>query len=199
MICCADTSYNSLKAMRTFIAVDLDDKLKKHFVHFIKNLDTGDGSVKWITMQGMHITLKFLGEIPESQKSDVESVLDKVTDKHSPFLLSCRGVGTFPHKSRNPRVLWIGFDKNETLEALHADIAEKLTGLGFPKEHRLFFPHLTLGRVKKRDHIHTILSRLQPYHHEHFGDIIVKKVIYYKSTLKPTGAEYTALSKHELK
>jgi len=185
--------------MRTFIAVDLDDSLKTHFVNIINRLDTGTGSIKWITRQGMHITLKFLGEISESQKSDVERVLDQVTNKHSSFLLQCRGAGTFPHNSKNPRVLWIGLDKNEALETLHSDIEEELAGLGFPKDNRLFFPHLTLGRVKKKVQLHTVLSGLQQYHHEHFGDIIVKKVIYYRSTLKPAGAEYTVLSEHELK
>ncbi len=185
--------------MRTFIAVDLDDRLKTHLIHIVNGLDMGDGGVKWIKRQGMHITLKFLGEIPESQKSDVERILDKVIKKHPSFLLSCRGAGTFPLNSRNPRVLWIGFDKNETLEALHSDIEEEVAGLGFPKDNRSFFPHLTLGRVKKRDQIQPVLSNLQQYHQKHFGDIIVKKVIYYKSTLKPTGAEYTVLSEFELK
>jgi 2'-5' RNA ligase len=185
--------------MRTFIAVDLDDKLKTRFVHIINRLNTGDGSIKWITRLGMHITLNFLGEVSESQKSDVERVLDNVTNKHSSFLLQCRGAGTFPHNSRNPRIIWIGLDKNEAFETLHRDIEEEMAGLGFPKDSRPFHPHLTLGRVKKQAQLQTVLSRLQQYRSEHFGDIIVKKVIYYQSTLRPTGAEYTVLSEHELK
>jgi len=185
--------------MRTFVAVDLDDRLKTHFVHLINKLDPGDGSVKWITRLGMHITLKFLGEISESQKSDVERVLNEVTNKNSSFSLQCRGAGTFPHNSKNPRVLWIGLDKNQALDTLHRDIEEGMAGLGFPKDNRLFHPHLTLGRVKKKGQLNTVLSRFQPYHHEHFGEIIVKKVIYYKSILKPAGAEHTVLSEHELK
>ena len=185
--------------MRTFIAVDLDDRLKTHFIHIIKKLDTGDRGLKWITRQGMHITLKFLGEISESQKSDVERVLDKVTNKHSSFLLKFRGTGAFPQNSKNPSVLWIGLDKNEALETLHADIEEELAGLGFPKDNRPFHPHLTLCRIKKKSQLHPVLSRHQQNHREHFGDIIVKKVIYYKSTLMPTGAKYTVLSEHGLK
>ncbi len=185
--------------MRTFIAVDLDDRLKAHFVHIIKKLDKGDGSVKWITRQGMHITLKFLGEISATQESDVGRVLDKVTNKHSSFLLKFRGSGTFPHNSKIPRVLWIGLEKNVALETLHADIEEEMAGLGFPKENRPFHPHLTLCRVKKKSQLQTVLTWQQRYHREHFGDIIVKKVIYYRSILKPTGAEYTVLSEHELK
>ena len=199
MICCADTFCNPVEAMRTFVAVDLDDGLKTHILHIISKLDPGDRSVKWITRLGMHLTLKFLGEISESQKPDVTRVLDKVTNKHSSFILQCRGAGTFPHNSKNPRVLWIGLDENLALEALHHDIDEAMAGLGFPKDNRRFHPHLTLGRVKKKGQLHTVLSRLKPYHHEHFGDIIVKKVIYYKSILKPAGAEYTVLSEHGLK
>jgi len=185
--------------MRTFIAVDLDDRLKTHFLHIISRLDPGDGRVKWITRPGMHLTLKFLGEISESQQSDVERVLDEVTNKHVSFFLQCRGTGTFPSNSKNPRVFWIGLDKSQKLETLHHDIEEGMAGLGFPKDNRLFFPHLTLGRVKKKAQLHTVLSRFHPYHHEHFGDIFVKKVLYYRSLLKPAGAEYTVLSEHELK
>jgi len=185
--------------MRTFVAIDLDNKIKTRIDQIIDSLDTTDDRMKWITRQGMHITLKFLGEISESKQSDVENVLDKITNKHSSFILHCRGTGTFPHKSKNPRVLWIGLDKSEQLKTLHCDIEDEMAGLGFPKDSRLFFPHLTLGRVKKKGQLHSVLSGLQQYHHEHFGDIIVKKVIYYKSTLKPTGAEYTVLSEFELK
>ncbi len=199
MICCADTFYNPIETMRTFIAVDLDDRLKTHFIHIIKKLDTGDGSFKWITRQGMHITLKFLGEISESQKSEVERVLDKVTNKHSSFLLQFIGSGTFPQNSKNPRVLWIGLNKNEALEKLHTDIEEEIAELGFPKDNRPFHPHLTLCRVKKKSQLHTVLTWHQQHRREHFGDIIVKKVIYYRSILKPTGAKYSVLSEHELK
>jgi len=199
LICCVDTSYNPFEAMRTFIAVDLDDRLKTHFIHIINKLDTGDRSIKWITRQGMHITLKFLGEISESQKSEVERILDNVTNRHSSFLLQFRGSGTFPHNSRNPRVLWIGVDKNEAFETLHADIEEEMAGIGFPKDNRPFHPHLTLCRVKKKGQLLTVLNKHQQYRREHFGDIIVKKVIYYRSILKPTGAEYSVLSEHKLK
>ena len=185
--------------MRTFVAIDLNNQIKIHIQQIIDRLDTRDGSIKWISRQSMHITLKFLGEVSESQISDVKKVLDKAVSKHPPILLQFRGAGTFPHNSKNPRVLWIGLDKNETLETLHQNIEEGMAGLGFPKENRRFHPHLTLGRVKKKGQLLTVLSRFQPYHHEHFGDLIVKKVIYYKSTLKPTGAEYTVLSEHELK
>jgi len=199
LICCAATSCNPIETMRTFVAIDLDNRVKTRIQQIIDRLDARDGSIKWISRQGMHITLKFIGEIPESKQSDVENVLNIITNKHSSFLLQCRGTGTFPHNSRNPRVLWIGFDKNEQLNALHYAIEEEMAGLGFPKDNRLFSPHLTLGRVKKKGPLHSLLSGLQQYHCEHFGDIIVKKVIYYKSTLKPTGAEYTVLSEHELK
>ncbi|MCJ7580678.1 MAG: RNA 2',3'-cyclic phosphodiesterase [Candidatus Aminicenantes bacterium] len=185
--------------MRTFVAIDLDNRIKTNIQRIIDRLDTRDGSIKWISRQAMHITLKFLGEISESQQSDVENLLDKLTNEHSSFILQCRGTGTFPHKSRNPRVLWIGLDKNEHFDAFHCDIEEEMAGLGFPKDNRLFSPHLTLGRIKKKAQLDSVLSGLQQYHNKHFGDIIVKKVIYYKSNLKPTGAEYTVLSEHELK
>ena len=149
--------------MRTFIAVDLDDILKNRLVDIIEKLDTGDGSVKWITRQAMHFTMKFLGQISESQQPDVERALDKVTKKHSEILLHCRGTGTFPYNSKNPRVLWIGIDINEALEALHSDIEEEMAQLGFPKDNRQFFPHLTLGRVKKKGQLHSILATLQQY------------------------------------
>ena len=184
--------------MRTFVAVDLDERLKTRFTDLINSLDTGHRSIRWVNRQRMHITLKFLGEISESQRYDIESVLKRVTEKHSSILLHFRGAGTFPLNSKNPRVLWVGLDKNEKLLSLQQDIEDELAGLGFPKENRLFRPHLTLGRVKKRSQIQTVVTRLNQYRNEFFGDSFVDKVLYYRSTLKPDGAEYTVLSEFGL-
>jgi 2'-5' RNA ligase len=146
----------------------------------------------------MHITLKFLGEISEKKKEDVARLLQQVTKNHQSFPLNFRGTGTFPHGSRNPRVLWIGIDKSGPLEALQAETEAKLKDLGFPVENRTFRPHLTLGRVKKRFHLEPLLSKLKRYQDEFFGEMTVQKITFFRSTLKPSGAEYTRLAEFTL-
>ena len=184
--------------MRTFIAIDLDEQLKIPLFKIIDGLDSGERNVKWVKKQGMHITLKFLGNITDTQKLDVESALKASTEKHKPFPLTFRGIGSFPPGSRRPRVFWIGIDESEPLKVLQKEIEDKLADVGFPKEDRKFHPHLTLGRVKKNINLEPVLAELEKYRKEFFGEMNVEKVIFFQSILKPSGAEYTVLKEFEL-
>lgn len=185
--------------MRTFIAVDLDEHVKTHIAQLIAELETGDRNIKWIKRQGMHITLKFLGDISDTQRSDVEKALRTIEGLYQPFPLRFRGTGAFPAGSRNPRVFWVGIDESDSLKALQADIERKMNALGFPQENRSFHPHLTLGRVKKNVHLGPVLTKLQQFRDALFGEMIVQKITFFKSTLKPSGAEYTVLTEISLK
>jgi 2'-5' RNA ligase len=147
----------------------------------------------------MHLTLKFLGEVSENKIINVKSVLANIAQDYPSFRLSLKGSGRFPHGGRHPRVIWIGIEMNETLEKIHSRLENELQKINFPKENRKFHPHLTLGRIKSPHNLGPILENLEQNKETDFGAMTVNKIILFKSTLRPGGAEYTNLSEFYLK
>jgi 2'-5' RNA ligase len=185
--------------MRTFIAIDLDPEIKKTLSLLVDELDKGYKNVKWVKPEGMHLTLKFLGEIGREKVAEIENILMAVSKKYSPFLLKFKGTGSFPPGTKNPRVLWVGIEEEETLRALQAQLEGELEKLGFPRERRQFHAHLTLGRVKSLFNLKETLLVLEKYTDRNFGEMRAEKISFIQSTLKPAGAEYSTLSEFELK
>ncbi|NIO48016.1 MAG: RNA 2',3'-cyclic phosphodiesterase [Candidatus Aminicenantes bacterium] len=185
--------------MRTFIAINLDPEIKKTLSLLIDELDKGHENVRWVKHEGMHLTLKFLGEIGKENVPEIEDVLKMISNKYYSFSLKFIGTGSFPPGMKNPRVLWIGIEEEETLRALQYQLEGELEKLGFPRERRKFHAHLTLGRVKSLSNIKETLSLLEQYRDRNFGEMKADKISFIQSTLKPTGAEYSVLSEFELK
>jgi len=185
--------------MRIFIAIDLDNEIKKNLSLLILKLNKGNRNIKWVKNQGMHMTLKFLGEIKKEKVSEIESALLEVTKEYKSFPLRFKGTGTFPPGKKVPRVLWIGIERCEILKSLQSRLEEELEKLDFPKENREFHPHLTLGRVKTSFVLGPTLSEFEIHNNTDFGEMEVNKITLFMSTLKPTGAEYTVISEFELK
>lgn len=186
--------------MRTFIAIDLDPEIKKTLSVLIDELDKGHKNVRWVRHEGMHLTLKFLGEIGREKVSEIENVLKMISKKYGSFSLKFKSTGSFPPGMKNPRVLWIGIEEEEeTLTALQALLEGELEKLGFPRERRKFHAHLTLGRVKSLFNIKETLSILEKHRNRNFGEMKAVKISFIQSTLKPTGAEYSILSEFELR
>ncbi|MBA7527691.1 RNA 2',3'-cyclic phosphodiesterase [subsurface metagenome] len=185
--------------MRTFIAINLDPEIKKALSLLIEELDKGHKNIKWVRHEAMHLTFKFLGEIGREKVPEIENVLKMISKNYESFPMKFKGTGSFPSGMKNPRVLWVGIEEEETLTALQAQLEGELEKLGFPRERRKFHAHLTLGRVKSLVNIKETLSLLEKYRDRDFGEMNVKKISFIQSTLKPTGAEYSILSEFELK
>ncbi|HKH75924.1 MAG TPA: RNA 2',3'-cyclic phosphodiesterase [Rubrobacteraceae bacterium] len=109
--------------------------------------DLGD-RVRWTRPEYVHLTLKFLGEVPEVESDQIGAALRKVCADHAPFDASLSSFGAFP-SARRARVIWAGTGVgSEELRALAADVEAAFEPLGFGKEDRTFVPHATLGRVR---------------------------------------------------
>lgn len=185
--------------MRIFIAIDLEENIKKELSLLIEKLKRVSKNVKWVKKEGMHLTLKFLGEVAEDNIPKIESLLRKTSERHNSFPLHLLGIGTFPPGKKNPRVLWVGIEENKRLEAFQAQIEEGLAKLGFPKEKREYHPHLTLGRIKIHSYLGEALFQLEKNKEKSFGEMLVRKITFFQSILKPTGAKYKVLSEFKLK
>ena len=189
--------------MRAFIAVNIPVELKQNLQEEIDRLRVlirGE-SVRWVRLEGIHLTLKFLGEISNSSLGEIRQTLEREVEKQPPCTLRVAGFGCFPNR-RKPRVLWIGITEDEgTLAQVQSSIHEKLVPLGFEKEGRPFHPHLTLGRVRRNVSMPD-LAQLQDAVNKfvvgQIGQFEVREIHLIESILKPSGAKYLPLGEYTL-
>jgi len=152
--------------------------------------------VRWVRPEGIHLTLKFFGNVPEEKIPLLAQAASSVAQKFGAFRLRLAGLGAFPSE-RRPRVVWTGLQGDiKELTRLQQQLEEAFVPLGFPPEGRPFVPHVTLGRVKSNRGL-AKLRHLIEVNRKSVGqgweEIRVDYLILYKSTLKPSGAVYTPL------
>ncbi len=179
--------------MRCFIAIELPEAVKEELKSLTARLKPLSRGIRWAAVEGIHLTLKFLGEVREDAVAGVSNALTGVCAAHRPFNILIRGTGAFPGM-RYPRVIWVGIERRDDLQALQRDIDEALALLGFEREQRTFTPHLTLGRVKEGDRVDAVMKEVATFGETVFGTIDVAQVVLMKSTLKPSGAEYSPIA-----
>ena len=174
--------------MRAFIAVDLPEELKTELVRWQEKLRKSAREARWAHPEGIHLTLRFLGEIPYAQINEVSNILSTLP-RIAPFVIHFEGFGFFPH-ARRPRVLWVGIKPCPPLEALAAQVDNCLRTVGFAGKLRIFKPHLTLARFR--------VPRPQPEIEKAsstaLGSITVREFFLFESIPRPQGAEYHKLA-----
>lgn len=183
--------------MRTFIAIELSEPIREALEQAQSHLRYAGADVKWVKEENIHLTLKFLGEIPEDKAAKVSAILDEICKGIRPFEISLKDVGVFP-KIEFPRVIWVGLDKGagESTE-LAGRLDEELSKIGFQKETRPFASHLTIGRVRSSKNKEALKEKLLSYHLPPTTYDLISSVVLFKSTLTPQGSIYTKL--HEAK
>ena len=156
----------------------------------------GEGPVRWVRPEALHLTLKFLGEIAPAEVMLVTEAMKDASRTLDPFYLELQGLGFFPD-IRKPRVFWAGIqDREGGMARLHARLEEALGRRGFPMDTRPFHPHLTLARIKGRMNRS---ARLEAHEDTVFGSQTVRELVLFKSDLRPQGPLYTPLSTVGLK
>lgn len=178
--------------IRCFIAIHIGERIEKQISDLILGLKKYDVDIKWVKPDGMHITLKFLGNTQDSMIPKIKDALVHAVSSFDPFFITISGIGAFPDVKR-PRVFWVGVKNMDSLEKLHTEIEARMSQLGYIKEKRSFHPHITLGRVRTQRGVKTVTRKLDLSHDIEFGDSYVDKLELMKSDLKPAGAEYTCL------
>jgi 2'-5' RNA ligase len=192
----------NMSLLRTFIAVDIPPVIQQAIQYNVDNLRKSiGGSVRWVLVHNIHLTLKFLGDVSLTNVELLTQMLHAEADSCPSFDLSIGGFGSFPN-SKRPRVLFIGIQSPVELEALQRGIESATVKLGYESDSRSFSPHLTIGRVK--DHIspsdqQRIPETLEETKIDSLGIARVDSVHLYKSELKPGGSVYTKLFSAPLK
>lgn len=185
---------------RLFLAISLPAQVKERLAEVQRELARSGADVRWVRPEGIHLTLKFLGEVPPEKIEAIVAACEKAVKEAAPgaLRLGVRGLGTFP-PNRAPRVVWAGLTGDLTaLARLKRALEEALVSLGFEREDRPFVPHLTLGRVKSARRREALLKEIARFREEEFfspESIEVCTLTLYQSTLHPEGAIYTALRK----
>jgi len=189
---------NSPEQVRSFIAIELPEEVRRGLAKLRSELERAEHRfVKWVDPEGIHLTLKFLGNIPFKQVTEVTKAIEEAAQGVAPFHLEISGLGAFPNL-KQPRVLWVGIGGEiDTLLRLQQNIDSALASLGFAKEERPFMPHLTLARIRQG---------ASPLERRNFGELAMsasfeasypidaKVVSLMRSQLTPEGAIYTRLS-----
>ena len=185
--------------IRLFVACELPGEAREALAAVQRLLqERGAQGLRWVRPEGIHLTLKFLGEVPARRLEEVEEALARAV--RDPFRLSVRlgRVGSFGG-SAGLRVVWVGLEGDvEALAGLATQVERALQSLGFPRERRPFAAHLTLARVRDgvspndRRRLFEIVRSLEP---PTLPGAILETVSLMQSTLRPGGAIYQCLAR----
>ncbi len=184
--------------MRTFVAIEVCDEVQSALRAAQRAMGRLPG-VRWTDPSGVHLTLKFIGDIENALVPAVFDVMRSAVSAIEPFEFSVHGLGFFP-PGRRPRVLWAGVDgAGEEMALLAHRLDEGLAGLGVAMDNHRFRPHLTLGRARGTIDSETVEAAFARLARGDFGGQHVSEIALFMSELHPTGAAYTRMGVVPLK
>jgi RNA 2',3'-cyclic 3'-phosphodiesterase len=180
--------------IRTFIAIELPEKVKHFLGEVSDKLKRFGEDIGWVKPSAMHLTLKFLGYVDAELLPRIQHEAGSVFAKQQVVEISAHGVGAFPNLFR-PRVIWVGCaDKENRLPPLVSRLENALEPLGFEKEKRPFSPHLTLGRVRSKVRNKGLFDAIKEREDLAGPSFVASHAILFQSILKQSGAEYVPLA-----
>ncbi|TYB31530.1 MAG: RNA 2',3'-cyclic phosphodiesterase [Candidatus Mcinerneyibacterium aminivorans] len=182
--------------MRLFIAIKMPENLKKEINEDIKYFSKKINGVKWVDSNKLHLTVKFLGEA----KKDINRIKDNL-EKISVDKFNMRFKDKYEafYRKNFAKVIHLPIKKDKSLMLLHKKIVSKMAKLGFKAEKRDYYPHITIGRVKKGNIKREKLEKLFEKRKVELDSFMVKKFNLIKSTLTHKGPIYNSIKKVELK
>jgi len=188
------------ESLRLFLALDLPPDINSEVERITARLQDLIRGVRWVKSDGVHLTLKFLGNVNECDIVRIDSALRPLCNREAPFNLTPDQLGFFP-PSRRPRVIWLGVKGDlKRLSELHAMLEKSCSSLGFEADKRLFSPHVTLGRVRhpqEMGSLEEVKKRFADINKnikiKDFGHFQINNLFLYSSELKRDGAVHTKL------
>jgi 2'-5' RNA ligase len=182
---------------RVFIAIELPSPVRRKLIEHIERLRSTltDVRASWSREENLHLTLKFLGDVPVTKVEALAQAVQRGVSEVEPFEIVVGGCGAFPPLGQ-PRVLWVGIeDSAGQLELLHRALEAECAKAGFPREPRTFHPHLTIARIRKpHDSRH-----LATAHKEMVFDretVRASELAVIRSELRSEGSRHTVISRH---
>jgi 2'-5' RNA ligase len=179
---------------RAFIAVNVEGRIMQPLAEALKGYH---GNLKVVSLENLHLTLKFLGDTDEALVPDINAAIeDAVKDIH-PFSIRIGGVGAFPNMNYI-KVVWAGIGGGEPLVEMSRRLNESLKPMGFKKDKKGFSPHVTAARVKFLSDKKGFVDTLESFQDREFGEQMVDTIHLKKSVLTPSGPIYSIVSEVSL-
>ena len=168
--------------IRLFVAIPLPDSVRTQ----LSMLQSGLQGVRWIKPENIHLTLRFIGEVPNDVAGDIDAALSAVAAPG--FTLELDGVGNFA-RGKHPHALWAGIARSDPLMRLQAKIESALARAGLEPEARKFSPHVTIARLRdvRKGRVADWAAAHGAFRTEPFP---VGRFVLFSSFLKSEGAVY---------
>lgn len=186
-----------MTVLRTFVALEMPVAIEDQLSKVIATLkgDLKEMPVRWVAVENIHMTLKFIGETSEENVQQISSLIEQCAKNVEPFDLQLKGFGVFPD-SRRPLVLWVGVSAPENLATLQQKIESGLAHLGYPVEDRPFNPHLTIARVRRgagSPDAKRIMAAMDEHKAITSDPVIIDSVTLFQTVLNRSGSVYNRL------
>ena len=181
---------------RLFVAVPLPEAAHQALQQLQNQMKAYARDAKWVNPTGIHLTLKFLGNVDPERISLICGSLGTAAPHHSPVPLHIRGTGFFPN-TRRPAVFWAGVE-SDGLPALQEDVESRMASLAFEKENRPFSPHLTLARFRDPHGLLPLTPEAEKWKDFSFHQFTADRFCLFESILHRTGAEYHVVQSFQL-
>ena len=194
--------------MRLFVALDLEEEIRNRIESFINEVRKLVPDARWMNPESLHVTLKFIGEKPDSMVKQIEDTLASI--KGAPIELRFWKTGFFP-TPKSARVFWVRIEAGAVLEKLARNVEDSLAEIDIPKEKRAFSPHLTLARARggsgaprrrAGDKANRAFASLQQKLAElpppDFGSMTAREFFLYSSQLSLKGSHYSKIARFPL-
>jgi 2'-5' RNA ligase len=176
--------------MRLFVALPLADPARGEVVALLGRLRGSDWPVRWVGDEGLHLTIKFFGEVAADRLDVIAGAVQVAAAGTAPFPLKLGELGAFPHP-RRARVIWVGLEAAPGLELLQDRVEREAEAIGFVPEGTAFRPHVSLGRVRERQRLprRGLADYAESYQRVScLGD----RLVLYESALTAAGPRYTS-------
>lgn len=183
---------------RCFCAIEIPVTARELVLDHINRLRAAvpDAKASWSRDANIHLTLKFLGDIPQTSLSKLSDAATRAVAGLASFAIRIENTGVFPNQ-RQPRVMWIGINDSEQLKTLHVRLEDEAAKERFEREGRRFHPHLTIARLRPAEKARALA---QAHQQMKFGplEVAVEELLVIRSELSSAGSKYTVISRHPL-
>jgi RNA 2',3'-cyclic 3'-phosphodiesterase len=183
--------------MRLFVAIELSQAARRALSATQEKLKSQCPDVRWILPEQLHLTVKFLGDVADGDVVTVSEALEQAAVQAKPFIMRTGECGCFPERGA-VRIVWTkAVEEHGLLAECVAAVEAQIEPLGFPREHRPFAAHITIGRVRE-DRSQGKLREIVQANRGKEIDQDVLSLTLMSSALSPKGSTYTAVSRAKL-
>ena len=185
--------------IRTFIAIELDDNIRRRLAEIQDNPRNADADAKWVDPKNIHLTLKFIGDVPKDNVEKLCSAIEEGLKSFSKFEFQLGHLGCFPPKGQ-PRIVWVGVGLGgDLLKQIAVSLSNHVQSFCERQDDKEFSAHITIARIRSNKNIPRLLDLLNENSLKSFEKQTVDHVTLFKSDLTPSGPIHSVIKTFELK